>query len=398
MEQISLQKKNILFVRIFFFVIYSIVGAAASFNNLFLDRQGLNGSQIGIILAIGSIATLFAAPYMVRLFNESKKPMRVLKICLIGTGVSAVIYSFQTAYLWLAFWYTVRMWFCANFFTVSDVIAIKAIKGTPAGYGSIRLFGSAGWAIVVYLTGLLVDRTDVRVSFYVAALFCLLGVWVVDQLKHLGPFSSKNDGLKSLRSYATGIMSLFGDSGLATLTLLIIVTSVANVGVLNFELLYLDRLGASDAMIGFAAMISAVIEIPCMIFTDRLIRRYGSERMILVGTAIYAALRFWVILVPVTSVVIAARALSGIGLSLTTIAYVEVFNERFDAAQAGSALVLLTVMVPTLAGILFGPIFGWTLDNGGADPLYWISFAGYLVSAIFYAIGNRQRIGGTATH
>ena len=50
-----------------------------------------------------------------------------------------------------------------------------------------------------------------------------------------------------------------------------------NNGVLQFENVYLSQLGASKQLISVAGILSAIVELPSMIYADRIIRRVGTH-------------------------------------------------------------------------------------------------------------------------
>ena len=389
MEEIAIRRNNVFYARCYHFVMNSGVGALAAFTGLFMDRRGLNASQIGLIIAMGSIVSLLSAPTIVRLFSESEKPLRVLRICILAVIASTMAFSFQSTFLGIAVFHCLRTMFNSNFYTTADMITLKAISGSDVGYGSVRVWGSIGWAPVVLVTGYLIEVTDVRITAYLCAGFALVSIFVLGRFRFEGGFT-RDKTVTTRRSYLSGVKELFHDKTVLFIMIVIIVSGIGNAGVLNFEILFFDRLGASDTLIGILGMISAVVEIPCMIATDRLIRRYGAVRVLFAAQLIYASMRLLVILAPAIPVVLIARALTGVGLSFNAIGYVTMINDRYDMSKAGGALVVLTVTIPTLITIIFTPVFGLLMDRYGGMILYYVSFAGFACCALFYALTNRN--------
>jgi len=163
-----------------------------------------------------------------------------------------------------------------------------------------------------------------------------------------------------------------------------IITAIGNLGVLNYETIYLDKLGASDSIIGVACMVSAVVEVPMMLISDKMIRRFGPIKVIRTSLFVYSAVRLVVLLFPSVTTVILMRALGGIAFSLLTIGQVVFMNMTLHSEKAGTALVIFTITIPTLINILLTPLFGSIYDNLGAGWLYLISMSGYLLGALIY--------------
>lgn len=389
MEEIAMIRHNVFYARWYHFVMNGGVGALAAFTGLFMDRRGLNASQIGLVIAMGSVVSLLSAPTIVRIFSESEKPLRVLQLCILAVIASTLAFSFQSTFLGIMIFHCLRTMFNSNFYTTADMISLKAIAGSDVGYGSIRVWGSIGWAPVVLMTGYLIELTDVRITAYLCAGFALISIFVLERFRFEGGFT-RDKTVTTRRSYLSGVKELINDKVVLILIMVIVVSGIGNAGVLNFEILFFDRLGASDTLIGILGMVSAVVEIPFMIAADRLIRRYGAIRVLLASQLIYASMRLLVILMPTIPVVLIARALTGIGLSFNAIGYVTLINDRFDMAKAGGALVVLTVTIPTLITIIFTPVFGMLMDRYGGMILYYVSFAGYLSCALIYLFANRN--------
>lgn len=394
MESVSRQRHNIFFARFFYFSICCSIGSLGAFISLFLDRKGLNGSEIGIIFALVAVVTMFSAPFIVQLISKSESPIRLLQWILLALACLTVLFSFQTTFIGLAVVFCLRTFLNSNLFTTADMISLKAISETDVGYGSIRVWGSIGWAPTVLLTGWLIERTDVQIGAYISAGFAIFSILVLAQLRFQGTFQSDEGAARTAKtraSFLAGLKVLSYDRDVLLLTILIATTGIGNVGVANFEMIFFDRLGASDTMIGVLGMISAMVEIPFMFWTDHLIRRYGPVRMLIAAAVIYAMARLAVILMPTVLVVLVARGLTGIGLTFNTLAYVAMVNERFDTGKAGPVLIILTVTLPTVISIVFNPIFGALLDSRGGFALYVISFIGYAFSAVWYALAVRKK-------
>ena len=63
------------------------------------------------------------------------------------------------------------------------------------------------------------------------------------------------------------------DRILLAFAIAVIFIGFLNNGVLQFENVYLAELGASKRLISFAGILSAVVELPFMIYADRFVRR-----------------------------------------------------------------------------------------------------------------------------
>ena len=93
--------------------------------------------------------------------------------------------------------------------------------------------------------------------------------------------------------------------------LLMIAIGIGNCGVQQFEILYMDKLGSSVFLLGVAAMIGAIVELPMMPWTDRLLRGKSTARQLLLFSMLsYAVLRLMVYFFPSVAMIIITRVLA----------------------------------------------------------------------------------------
>ncbi len=359
------------------------MGAAVPFLNLYMARQHLSGTQIGFTIAIGSIIGLFSAPYWVKLQSEDENPIRMLSITLLVSGVMTVIYGFQTAFIGITIFYTLRTLFSSAHMTTADMLALRALKGTQSGYGSIRFLGSLGWAVIVLFTGWLNEKTSITHGFGLHLAMNLISIFI---LYHL--IDKKNDDRPAQRTgiftYFAGIPGLFRNPAISVLAILTVLTGIGNNGVINYEILYLDQLGATEFFIGVASMISSLVEIPTMLLTDRIAKKTGIKKLILSALLLNVLLRGFVVLSPSVAGLIIARGIGGIAYSFLTVGFVMYVNAVLPSEKSGTALVILTITIPTLINIIMTPIYGSLFDLVGAGSLYLISLVGYAFGWIVF--------------
>ena len=152
-----------------------------------------------------------------------------------------------------------------------------------------------------------------------------------------------------------------------------------NSGVLQFENVFLAQLGASKQVISVAGILSAVVELPFMIFSDRIIRRVGAHRLLLLAMSLTMFQRLAVLIWPFIPVIMVVRFIGGVAFSFYTISFIGLISSRTQPAQTGTVLALFTVTIAGLVNIVAAPISGAVFDLIGARWLYALSASGYLI-------------------
>jgi len=377
----SITQRDLWIIRLYYFIWLGGGGSVNPFLNLFLTRQNLDGVQIGWIVAIGSLIGLFAAPLWTRLSAESRYPMRLLQVSLLLTGAATLIFSWQTAFVWLTIYFTLRVLFSAGQSPLSDALALRVTDATNTGYGGVRVWASLGWAVIVLGTGWLIQQTSIRSGFIEFAFLMVMAALLLTQARAGAvPLQSLPEehrpGFRQVSVFILHSPILWG------LGLMLIIIGVGNLGIVQFENIYLYQLGASEGLIGVASMVSSVVEILGMLWADRLVRRWSPAPILLIGLVLYGLLRSLLFLFPSVFLIIASRAAGGIAFSFYTVAVVQYISQRTAANQTATALAIFTVTLPSLINITCTPLVGHVFDLVGAHWLYLIALIGYAVGAV----------------
>lgn len=391
METDNVQKHNIKLLRIITMTLIGSFGAIAPFVNVYMVRQGLNGTQVGITVTVSSLVALYFASYWTGIHTTHEQPLMILSLTLAAAGVASILFGYQTTFIGIILFNALRNGFNAAHFSISDVLALSAIKGTNVGYGSIRVYGSLGWALIVLFTGWLTQRTNIRAGFYLYFAFNVITILLISMLREKERFALKAEPHAKV-NYRKEVIQLFSDPVIRTLSYMLLIIGIGNSGVLNFETIYLDRLGAPEFLIGIYSMASASVEVLAMPLTDRALRRFDLTKVLILGLFTFFLLRVSVILFPAVDTIIIARFLNGIAYSIVTVSQVVWINRSYPAARSGVVLVILTVTLPTLITLVFSPLTGIIYDNFGPAWLYIIAAAFYLLGMAFLMRSGRSQM------
>ncbi len=169
---------------------------------------------------------------------------------------------------------------------------------------------------------------------------------------------------------------------------------IAVAGVRQFEPLFIKQLGAGEQMIGFSAMLSALVELPGMFWADSLTRRFGARRVLIAGMILDGLFRGSILLWPSIPALVAVRALIGISFSMITVGTVAFVQEQTPHDQQTSAVALYTVVVRNLVFLVVYPVSGIIFDAVGAYWLYAIALVGNVAGGLILWISKSNSIRG----
>lgn len=372
------RRRDLFLTRLYYFAMYGGAGFIFPFMNLFFERRGLSGQQTGWIVAFTSLTALIAAPLWTNWSAQSRSPRSILTAALILSGLAAYWLSQQSLFLWISVVACLRVLVNAGIFPLSDSLALKVTGATQSGFGSVRMWGSAGWAVVVVFSGYLIEKTDITSGFigYMISYFLCAAVLAGIHEPKL-PRYSHSAPQTSINTFARSILK---SPGLLGLAVMLLITGISNNGVVQFENVFLDHLGAPESLIGIASMVSAAVEIPGMLWADRMVRRYGARGILLFSLALNGLLRLLVLLSPTISMIIFQRALGGIAFSFYTVSLLINISGNTSPQETPTALAFFTVTLASLIGMVATPLSGLAFDLAGGQWLYLISAVGYGVS------------------
>jgi PPP family 3-phenylpropionic acid transporter len=135
-------------------------------------------------------------------------------------------------------------------------------------------------------------------------------------------------------------------------------------------------------LISVAGILSAVVELPFMIYADRYVRKYGPSRILLIALIMTMLQRATVLLLPSIATIMIVRFIGGVAFSLYTVSYIGLISSRTDESERGTVLALYTVTLASLVNILAAPVSGTIFDAVGPRWLYALSAFGYALGAI----------------
>lgn len=377
----KIQNRDLVFARAYYFAYMGGWGFVLPFINLFYVSLGLSGTQIGTVGSLSAMVGLVVSPIVVTEIKKLPQARLILQLSLVFGALGYFLLGQQTffgAILVIIFFHAV---ITAGIMPTSDAMAVSVSQEAGTGYGSVRVWASVSWIITVLLSGWLIEHFGFRAAFTSVGVMWVFGAGLL-LLIQPRYFIARKDIEFSKPSLKTALQHILRDRTLLGFAIAIIFIGFLNNGVLQFENVFLSQLGASKQLISVAGILSAVVELPFMIYADRLVRRAGAPRVLLFALTMIAIQRVVVLLLPYIATIMIVRFIGGISFSFYTISYMGLISSRTKASETGTVLALYTVTLSGLVSFVAAPVSGAIFDAIGARWLYALSMAGYAIGAI----------------
>jgi len=376
----KLPPKDLLFARLYYFTFMGGWGFVLPFANLFYISLGFSGKQIGFISSTSAIVGMIASPIWVSTVKRHPAAQRILQIAIILGAIGYVLIGHQTNFLPIILLIFLHLLAASGIMPLSDSMAVTVSQESGMGYGSVRAWASLGWIVSLLSSGQLVQRFG-----YLAAFIGVASMWLISstvvffiQPHHFTHTQTQDQPKPGLR---IALHRVFQDRTLLGFAVALVAIGFLNSGVLQFENVFLAQLGASKSLISVAGILSAIVELPFMIYADRFVHRVGAHRLMLLALSLTFFQRLTVLLLPFIPTIMIVRFIGGVAFSFYTISFVGLISSRTQSSETGTVLALFTVTITGLVNIIAAPVGGAIFDAVGARWLYAFSSLGYIIGA-----------------
>lgn len=386
----TLPSRNLLFARIYYFTFMGGWGFVLPFMNLFFVSLGFSGQQIGLIASVSALVGMVASPIWVSEVKKHQHARRFLQAAILLGAIGYFLIGNQKEFPFILLLVFLHSLAASGIIPLSDSMAVTVAQEAETGYGSVRAWASLGWIISVLTSGWLLERFG-----YIAAFIGVTSMWTFASavVTFIQPhhFTLRRSPTLPQTNLKLAVQRVIHNRTLWGLALVLVLVGFLNSGVLQFENVFLEELGASKRLISVAGILSALVELPFMIYADRIVRRVSGHRLLLVALSFTLLQRIIVFLLPFIPTILTIRFVGGVAFSFYTIAFVNLISTQTDPSETGTVLALYTVTIGGLVNMIAAPVAGTIFDAIGAHWLYLLSAGGYLIGIVSLWLTKPQR-------
>ncbi len=353
-------------LRVLYLGYYMALGAFLPYITLFYKNSGLSGVEIGSLIAMILTTTSLTAIPWGMIADRYRLHRPILSGAFLVAASFVLLLSRVSTYARIVPLAIGHALFVTPIVPLLDSSAV-AVAGTgKVTFGQIRVGGTIGWILSVWLVGLLVQSFGLRWLFYAYVTF--MGLTFLYTL--FRPPRRANISVELGRN----LRALVSDRAVLFFFVSIFIVALANGAVQNFLSLYLDGIGAGADIIGIAWAVAAVSEIPIMMVSGRLMRWIGSSGLLMLAFLLFAVrwLLFSFVHDPLWAV--AVQFLHGLCFAAFLTAGVTYLHEHTPEGVGTTAQAIFNMISFGLAGIA-GSLAGGYLYDHGSMALFFRTFS-----------------------
>jgi PPP family 3-phenylpropionic acid transporter len=367
--------------RLVYFLYYTGFGIYLPFINIYYADIGLSGLQIGLINTLSPLVGMLSAPVWGILNDRYGKTRVLLAVAVVGSilagwGISAAgtfIVLVPITGLFSLFYSTIQPMLDSN--------TLLLLGNQRERYGSIRLWGSAGYVLLTLIGGFVLGRLGL------AWLFPLFTICMVSLLIGLFWYPIGRVDLGDTPRIFETLWTMLRQPRWLVFIISVMLMWVAANGMHTFLGVYLADMGASQGLIGITMAIGGAAEIPSMYFGARLLKWLAPKKMIAIGMFAYMFRMFCYAIMPTPEWAPLINVLNSVTFGFFWIGSVAYVNDLApDEIKATSQGLLLAVL--NLSGLISATFAGWLYDTTGPANLFLILSASSLAAATLFSLGT----------
>ena len=339
--------------------------AVTPFTVVFLRGRGISNSTIGLMLAFNSLIGIFAQPFWGIISDWLKSVKKVFIICFSACAISYCLLPFTRSVIFVAVVLAVDVFFRSSLATLLDTWVIFSISNNSGiSYGSVRLWGSVGFAIMAYIFGKLINGMSISIMFPIYFIVVLVTVIFCSRIE------SGNASFTGMKLKDINVGKLFKNYNYIAFIIFALLLQIPNTPAFSFLPNLVEQLGGSREQYGLIASLKAFVEIPFFILGKYLLDRFGHMRLLVFSSCLYVLQQFLYFKAASTNQVLGAALLSGPAFSLFLMGMLYYIYSMSPEGSKATAQTLASALSLNLGSIIGNYGGGLVIDNFGLKSIF----------------------------
>ena len=383
-----------------YWMAYAVI---SSFASAYLLDRGYTNSEIGLILAVGSIVAVFLQPFMADFADRAKKIsligitqvvtifiMVMMLICFVMDKASIAL---SVIFVMMIAWHTsLQPLFNSLTFKLEE-------SGHKINFGVCRAMGSLGYSLLCAVLGTLAETFGTQILpltgevtlLMLLITLCLTKSHFKKACKMRGELDSEQDKAEVVsetleEQEEINLIQFIKRNKLFLLVNIGVAGIFFSNSIFNsFMLQIVENVGGNSEDMGRILAVMAFLEIPPMFLFERVHRKVSCKRLLQLGAICFTLKILCATIADSVFMVYVAQLFQLTSFGIFLPAMVSFIDEIMEKGEAVKGQALYTI-VTTVATIFASLVGGVILDMSGASSLLWISTIITGVGAILFCL------------
>lgn len=349
---------------------FAHIGFFNPYLPLWLKDLGLPIFTISLLTSVQSLTRVFAPYAWGALSDHTGERVKLLRFSAAVATLASLGLWWQGGAWWLALVLLVMFTHTSSMMSLTEAAMAHLVAGDWGRYGRIRLWGSAGFLLTVFVAGEWFDRFGMR--HFPAWAFATLALVLVATLR----LPDVREPAAEHAAPREPVWPVLSKPEVRWFFASLFFHVTAHFSIYGFLSLYLDSLGYSKAVIGVLWALSVVAEIAWFFLQGRWIGRLAMARWLwlcgivaVVRLGMTAGLGHWF------AALVVAQLLHSMSFATHHTTCIAMVSRHFPGRLRGRGQALFTVVGYGFGGVL-GVLAGGALaQRYGFVPMYSVATA-----------------------
>lgn len=383
-----------------YWMAYAVI---SSFASAYLLDRGYTNSEIGLILAVGSILAVFLQPFMADFADRAKKISLIGITQVVTVGIMIMMFfcfimdkasiALSVIFVLMIAWHTaLQPLFNSLTFKLEE-------SGHKINFGVCRAMGSLAYSILCAFLGTLAETYGTQIlplTGEVTLLMLLVTLFLTQ--RHFKKACAMRKGLDVSQDETQNDIEKHEPEEEINLikfikrNKLFLVVNIGVAGIFfnnsifnSFMLQIVENVGGNSEDMGRILAVMAFLEIPPLFLFDRLHKKVSCKRLLQLGAICFTLKILCATIADSVFMVYVAQLFQLTSFGVFLPAMVCFIDEIMDKGEAVKGQALYTI-VTTVATIFASLVGGVILDMSGASSLLWVSTIITGVGALLFCI------------
>ena len=377
-----------------FWMAFCVVTAYAA---VYLQGVGCSNGELGLILALGNVGGALLSPVLGARIdrNRNLRHASVINVLLAVQVVLLILLRLHPRHdLVTAVCYVLYMTAMMPVNAVNLDLCVRLERAkAPLDFGLARSMGSFSFVILSTLLGIVTAKwgyLTLPLAGLAVVLLQFVGNRIIDR-----DLRRAEDAMPpaetAVREQSSSLPVFVRENRMFCLMLFgTIIIFIAHNMDGNFLINEIRALGGDTAIMGYVAAFTAITEVPVMMFSSRLPKRWSAVQYIRLALVLFVFKSLAYALAPTIPLFFAARVFQAPSYALYTVlivGYADSQVARKDSAKAQSLAFSMTTIGSVLASLIGGRMF----DTVGVKPTMLTAVAIAAVGAVIALAGTREK-------
>ena len=363
------------------FLFFAGIAVFNPFLALYYQSIGRSGAEIGLLTGIMPLISMLGGPIWGALGDVSHRYRLILSVSILGAIVLGLLIPTAGGLAVLLLLVVLYAFLSAPLQALGDSATLSMLGDRRDLYGRIRVGGTIGFGVLTIPAGIIIGKYGLASMFWMYAIVMALTLIVAQFLT----FSR----VPRTTSFLSGLGSIL-KSKFWLVFLGMVLVAGAGMGVINtYFLVYMEEAGIPRSAMGFALAVATAAEIPIMLASNWLVRKFKSAGLMVIGLSVIGLRLVLLAIFPHPVFIFALQLIHGFTFAAIWLAGIHYVAENAPPGLQATTQAIFGGVMMSLGSAVGNFIGGALLERFSTAQMYGIMGASVLIGmAVFLFLGG----------